>query len=56
MGNEELLGVWGWSGAGVGQYGMRVFGMGTLRWDGRDARFCIENRFTVFAGLCRVRI
>ena len=23
--------------------------MGALRWDGRDARACIENRFTLFA-------
>ncbi len=30
--------------------------MGPLRWDGRDARFCIENRFALFARLCGVRI
>ena len=27
-----------------------------LRRDGRDARFCIENRFTLFARFCRLQI
>ena len=29
--------------------------MGALRWNGRDARFCIENRFSIFAHLDRFR-
>ena len=36
--------------------GFLYFYMGTLRWNGRDARFCIENRFTVFARFCRLQI
>jgi len=30
--------------------------MGALRWDGWDARFCIENRFTLYARFCRLQI
>ena len=30
--------------------------MGALRWDSGDARFCIENRFTLFARFCRLQI
>ena len=30
--------------------------MGALRWDSEDARFCIENRFTLFARFCRLQI
>ena len=32
------------------------FLMGALRWDGRDARTFIENRFTLFARFCRLQI
>ena len=35
--------------------GICVFYMGALRWDGRDARYCIENRFFLFARFCRFR-
>ena len=36
--------------------GFEFFWMGALRWDSGDARFCIENRFTLFARFCRLQI
>ena len=35
--------------------GIFGFYMGALRWDGRDARFRIENRFRILAHFCRFR-
>ena len=46
MRNEELRER---IGGGV-RCGVLVFWMGALRWDSGDARTCIENRFTIFAG------
>ena len=43
------------SASGGGGAGFAFFGMGALRWDGRDARTCIENCFTLFAHLDRFR-
>ena len=43
------------SASGGGGAGFAFFGMGALRWDGRDARTCIENFFTLFAHLDRFR-
>ena len=36
--------------------GFEFYMMGALRCDSRDARTCIENRFTLFALFCRLQI
>ena len=41
---------------GAGCAGFLVFYMGALRWDGRNARFFIENRFRIFARFRRLLI
>ena len=44
--------VWVWISCCAGLSG---YYMGALRWDGRDARYCIENQSTLFAHFCRFR-
>ena len=43
-------------GRGVRDFCFLMGALRPLRMDSGDARFCIENRFTVFARFCRLQI